>query len=259
MKYVQPGVYFTESQKLLHLVSPLKKLYSPDGLTYNLLVENNKTKRERLLTIYRNLQRLTKYLQFHNFPKNSLIELFRVKLRQDYNYRRKLFLNNEHDIKDITDDEIYKRLVNTLNFVHNAALDSVDNKTARPVSKEYKILSNIIQYELSKNLGGGLKNKLGSQFYTIKGFQELRIIERAVNIQALTHKNCENADEVNVNIKNIIWWLENGILKNEVCFNYIKELQKINSDSPFLEKMALSSLKFEKYLVLLNEELGLLL
>lgn len=260
MRQVQRGVFLTSSKKLLYAHSPLKRAYPPDGLTVEKLLTDSHTRRERILTIYRNLIRLSAYLQFHTYMKKVFCELVRVKLRQDYEYRKAILLpggkirdvdRTNVDGKDAENAErrLCERLVNTVNFVHNAALDSVANETARPVSMEFKILSSILQYEVSKALPSGLKGKLQDNFISMEKFMEFRQIERSWNMLGVEEGRREN-----------LWWIDNGMMRNEVCFEYLEELKNLKTNQKtFMNKMAGSILDFERYLVFLNEESKLLL
>lgn len=250
MKQIQPNIYITHSKKLVYKISPLKKLYPPNGLTIENLLENNKSKRECILTIYRNLIRLSNFLQFHKYVKESFKYLVKLKIRQDYNYRKFIFLP---DSKELNDREIFQRLINTVNFIHNACLDSVDNKLKRPISLEFKILDSILQFENSKKIPMSLKNSLTkSQIFTLKNSIELRKSERAWNMDnGLNQSNIDNRKEN-------IWWLENGLFKNEICFDYLIDLKNLKP-SNFNDEMVKSMINFEKCLVLLNEESKLLL
>lgn len=262
MRQIQRGVFLTGSKKLLYARSPLKKAYPPDGLTVEKLLADSHTRRERVLTIYRNLIRLSTYLQVHTYLKKAFCELVRVKLRQDYEHRKVILLPGGKD-RDVdaaslrgedTDDadaerRLCERLVNTVNFVHNATLDSVSNETARPLSMEFKILSSILQYEVSKALPSGLKGKLQGKFFNLEKFIEFRQIERSWNMLGAEDGRSDN-----------LWWLDNGMIKNEVCFDYLEELKNLKTDQKtFMNKMAGSIIDFERCLVLLNEESKLLL
>lgn len=250
MKQIQPNVYITHTKKLVYKISPLKKIYPPEGLTIEKLLVNNKSKRECFLTIYRNLIRLSNFLQFHRYPKESFRYLVKLKIRQDYNYKKSIFLP---DSSKLNDREIFQRLINTVNFIHNACLDSAENKLKRPTSYEFKILDSILQFENSKNLPTTLKiRSINSNFFTLQKSIELRKIEKAWNMV-----NCINQYNIN-NRKENIWWLENGLFKNNVCFDYLIDLKNLKS-SNFNDDMVISIMNFEKYVVLLNEESKLLL
>lgn len=243
---LQPGVKLVRN-KLLYLVSPLRKIY-PNGLSVEGLRRHNPTKREKLLTIYRNLIRLTRYLQIHTFHKKSLHDIYRIKLRQDYGYRYKVLLDKNFELSD---DDLDRKLVNTVHFAHNACLDSISNTTQRPVSLEYNILTAIIKYEISKNLFPLLNKKLESKFIKLENFVELRQSERAWFMESLDYDLK----------REMLWWLDldKGILKNEVCFDYLKEIKERKNELMFLDKMVYSNFDFEKSLVLLNQDCDILL
>lgn len=256
MKQIQPNVFITNSKKLLYKVSPLKKAYPPDGLTITKLIENNDTDKKKLLTVYRNLIRQTKYLQLYSYFKKLYVGLIKVKIRQDYDYRKAIFFPNS---TSLTKDEIFERLVNTVNFIHNATLDSATNKNARPESMEFKILISIIEFENSKALPQTLRSQFQDNFFPMEKLMELRQIERSWNMTSRTE-----------NIEGNLWWLNNGLFRNEICFDYLKQLQNILKEYPtlknktsknsnFVNNMAYSILDFEKYIILLNEEFKLLL
>lgn len=250
MRQIQRGVYLTGSKKLLYVHSPLKRVYPPNGLTAVRLLADNHTRRERVLTVYRNLIRLSKYLQVHAHLKRAYCELVRVKLRQDYEYRKAIFLPNNSQTSVSGDDserQLCERLVNTVNFVHNATLDNVANETARPVWMEFKILNSILQFEISKSLPSSLRGKYQGKFFNLEKFMEFRQIERSWNMLGITEGRDDN-----------VWWIENGMLKNEVCFGYLKDLKNLESNN-FISKMAGSIVDFERCLVLLNEESKLIL
>lgn len=243
---IQPGVKLIKN-KLLYSISPVRKLY-PNGLNLETLSCNGSTKREKLLTIYRNLIRMTRYLQVHTFYKKSLHEIYKMKLRQDYNYRCKVLFGDESNLED---DEVYIRLINTVHFVHNACIDTMKNETKRPVSMEYKILTGIIQYEISKNIFPSLEKKLKSPFLKLDTMKEMRASERAWFM-----------DETDMKLKKeVLWWLDldNGMIKSEVCFDYIREIQERKDELAFLDKMVFSNLAFEKSLILLNRDCNLML
>lgn len=256
MKQIQANVFNTKSKKLLYKVSPLKKAYPPDGLTITKLIENNDTDKKKFLTIYRNLIRQTKYLQLYSYFKKLYVELIKVKIRQDYQYRRSIFFPV---LTTLTKDEVFGRLVNTVNFIHNATLDSVNNKISRPQSIEFKILISILEFENSKALPQTLKSQFQDNFFPLGKLVELREIERSWNMASETD-----------NIKDHLWWIDNGLLKNEICFDYLKLLKSIlkegstlksgsTNNSNFVYNMVYSILDFEKYIILLNEESKLLL
>ncbi|KAG0673611.1 hypothetical protein C6P40_003932 [Pichia californica] len=245
MRQIQKGIYITPTKKLLYKTSPLKRIYTPNGLTVEKLKEDNPTYKTRILTIYRNLIRLEKYLQFHKFYKLTYNNLVKLKIRQDYEFRKLIFFSN---FKQLNENELYERLINTINFIHNATLDSLSNKTERPISIEYKILYSIIKFEISKSLPISIKNSdLKNSFFTIDNAIEFRKIERSWNM-------------INSNDKiNNIWWIENnGMYKNDVCFKYLIDLKNFKS-SNFPDNMIQSILDFEKFLILQNEESKLLL
>ena len=234
-------------KKKMYMVSPLRCLYPENGLTVEKLKEIcPNDKKSSILTIYRNIMRNVRFLQIHTFYKKTFKSLLKVKLRQDYSYRRNIILSTS--LPSLTDNEIYERLINTLNFIHNATLDDPEtNKTARPISMEYKILKSILQYEISKNLPNNIKNNLKSKFLTIDDFDKLRKSERAFYM---------NNDIASYNS---IWMQGNiGLFKNEICFDYLKELQNTEF-STFVEKMVYANLHFEKVVIKMNEDALLLL
>jgi hypothetical protein len=248
-RQIQQGVYLTNKRKLLYKTSFLKKIYPPNGLTLDLLLEHNNSHKDKILTIYRNLIRSIKYLQFHKYTKNLITHLIKIKIRQDYSYKRSILLNSTYS--NIPDIELYQRLINTVNFIHNAALDDIDNKTARPISMEFKILNAIVEFENSKSIPESLKKRLNCNFnfLTLKNYIDWRNIEKSWNF----HKD-DNIKRENV------WWIDHdlGIIKNEICFQYLKELQSFDPKI-FNEMMVISIIDFERSLVLLNEEMKLLL
>lgn len=258
MKGVQPNVYFTNTKKLLFTKSPLRKAYPPDGLTVEKLLIENRTKSQQLLCIYRNLLRSVKYLQIHTFLKKSLIEVFKIKIRQDYRYRKAIFLDELEPGSSSHEKNcfILKKLVNTVNFVHNAALDTPENRTKRPVSAEFKILYAIIEYEQSKAIPNALQHSIKSKFITLDMHKQLRQSERAWNMQESFNFNPQEK----LGSSSYIWWLDtnSGIFKNDIAFGYLEEFQSMKKDN-LLEKTVLSILDFERSLVLLNEECDLLL
>lgn len=112
---------------------------------------------------------------------------------------------------------------------------------------EYKILKSILQYEISKNLPNNIKNNLKSKCLTIDDFDKLRKSERAFYM---------NNDIASYNS---IWMQGNsGLFKNEICFDYLKELQNTEF-STFVEKMVYANLHFEKVVIKMNEDALLLL
>lgn len=244
---IQQRVYRTPSNKLLYTMSYLKRIYPPNGLTYEKLIENNKSKKSKLLTIYRNLIRAIKYLQFHKYYKSSLILLFKTKIRQDYSYKRSILLD---DSKVLNDDELFERLVNTVNFIHNSTLDSINNsdKMSRPKSMEFKILDAIIQFEITKSVPS--RTKLNNENITFEKLKLLRDIERSMTLE-------NSSDDLK---KEQVWWIDHdlGTFKNSFCFDYLKELKNYKSDS-FHSKFIFPLLDFEQSIVLLNEEMKLLL
>lgn len=243
---IQPGVKLVKN-KLLYSISPIRRLY-PHGLNLELLAKSGSTKREKLLTIYRNLVRMTRYLQVHTFHRKSLNQIYKIKLRQDYGYRCKALFGEEVKLED---DELYNRLINTVHFVHNACIDTLSNETKRPVSMEYKILTAIIQYEISKNLFPSLSKRLKSHFFKLDTMNDLRASERAWFMESIDEQLKRDA----------LWWLdlESGMIKNEVCFDYLSEIQDRKDELGFLDKMVYSNLAFEKSLILLNKDCNLML
>lgn len=236
-------VFITPTKKLFYTTSPLKRIYGPDGLTTSVLQRHNISRREKLLAAYRNVVRLVKYIQIHNHFRQILVVLAKIRLRQDYKYRRSTFLNTPYNESDFD-----VRLVNTVNFIHNASLDNPYNETSRPSSLEFKIINSLVQFENTKALPGPLRGRLKSEFVAIEKWRELRGIERAWNMS--------NADEKTKDER--MWWLEGQKLRNDVCFDYLKELQLIEKKT-FLDHMVTSMIEYERAIVLLNEECHLFL
>lgn len=246
LRRIQPFVHLTEnSKKLIYLKSPLKRAYPPNGINLEILNLNNHTKKEKILTSYRNVVRLVKYLQLTSHTKIVLRNVIKIKFLQDYGNRRKVHFT---DLGDLKDNELFQRLINTINFIHNACLDNVNNENRDPISMEYKIIDSILQFENSKS-NKALKSWVN--IFSWSDFVNLRLVDKSWKFS-----NMPVVDSNQIHLKD-----ENGFLDNKMCFGYVdefKEKNKTKQRSINLD-MLKTLLLFERNLILMNEDCKLLL
>jgi hypothetical protein len=186
----------------------------------------------------------------------SFMHMLKMKVRQDYNCKRQLLLPCVTTVRDLTNGEMYERLVNTVNFVHNATLDDPEkNTTDRPVSAEFKILKGLIQYEMTKSLPPTLRSKLKSKFFTLDEHKEMRASEKAWAMNTCGLQLDLKSDIMRENV----WWIdhERGLLRSEVWLDHLTEIQGMKI-VPFAEQMVYSLIQYEKSVVIFSEEVKLL-
>lgn len=256
LKLIQTNVYQAPQSKLMYLKSPINKIYGNDGLNLNIFIEKNPTMENQINSAYRNMCRLLRYFQVYESVREKLRYLFKIRARQDYAYRRSIILSSIEDIEDInkikknlTNDEISRRLVNTVNFFQNSCIDSPDNKLKRPISMEYNIVLAVLDYEGTKNVSIPSKRFLvNSSLFNIETYVKYSKIEKSWRLSSPG------------NYKEHVWWIKDGLLDNDFCFKYIKDLKLLlDKEKSLGTQLCLSLLHMERMIILINEESELFL
>ncbi|ODV87294.1 hypothetical protein CANARDRAFT_5841 [[Candida] arabinofermentans NRRL YB-2248] len=232
--------------KLIYSNSPIREIYGKQGITIDYL---SKFKRnESKLIIYRNLIRLVKFNNEGKYYSNLMKLYFKFRFLQDYNIRRKKLLScfneeqqQQQSLNDISNDELNTRLINTLNFIHNAFLNTNDKR-----NNEGLILNSILQNESSKINSSHLKR---FKMTTLRDFEDQRL--KQMQDRFFNKGDNDNDSDSNSN---------QSIFENDVWFEYIDEYtKKLPRKKEFLYGSHASLIHFDRNLILLNESMKLLL